>query len=107
MVLRRRWVTAGFPAPGWTRSPYRRRPAPGAELTREAGGLWLSDAPGQEIPPHELDVRQGHLEGSNVDPITAMVDMIEIQRAYAAVQKAMTTSHAATRTFTTQIGRLG
>jgi flagellar basal-body rod protein FlgG len=36
-----------------------------------------------------VKVLQGHLEGSNVDPVDAMVEMIEIQRAYSAVQRSV------------------
>ena len=37
----------------------------------------------------EVKVLQGHLEGSNVDPVDAMVEMIEIQRAYSAIQRSV------------------
>ena len=59
------------------------------------------------MPDEEVRVRQGHLEESNVDSIGAMVEMIEIQRAYAAVQRSMITEDDVTRTITTEIGRLG
>ena len=36
-----------------------------------------------------MKVHQGHLEGSNVDPVSAMVEMIDIQRAYSAIQRSV------------------
>jgi flagellar basal-body rod protein FlgG len=48
------------------------------ELTGEAVNL-----AGQTRP----QVEQGYIEGSNVDPVTEMVRMIEINRAYEANQK--------------------
>ncbi len=34
-----------------------------------------------------LKVRQGFIEGSNVNPVKAMVNMIEVNRAYEANQE--------------------
>jgi flagellar basal-body rod protein FlgF len=50
-------------------------------------------------------VRQGALEESNVTPVSEMVDMISIQRAFTAVQKAMTTLDTARGIATTELGR--
>ena len=41
------------------------------------------------IRPEDRDIRQGNLEESNVGPLEGMVEMISIQRAYAAVEKAV------------------
>ena len=41
-------------------------------------------------------VRQGFLEASNVNPVTAMVDMIEVNRAYEANQKVIQAEDDAT-----------
>lgn len=76
-------------------------------LARAGGNLWMTDAPGSPVPPEEVSVRQGHLEESNVDPVGAMVEMIEIQRAYQAVQRSMQTHDGVMETITTQIGRVG
>lgn len=35
----------------------------------------------------ETMIRQGHVEGSNVDPVTALVEMVEVQRAYTALER--------------------
>ena len=82
--------------------------ARGDEAPRRAGAnLWIPPPDKEEIPAREVRVRQGHLEESNVNPVSALVEMIEIQRAYAAVQKSMQAVDGARGTITTEIGRLG
>lgn len=36
---------------------------------------------------HEVDIRQGMLEGSNVQPVTEMVSLIEMQRNFESAQR--------------------
>lgn len=78
-----------------------------SSLQRAGANLWMSDAPPSPVPADQVSVRQGHLEESNVDPVGAMVEMIEIQRAYQAVQRSMQTHDGVMETITTQIGRVG
>ncbi|MSU91799.1 flagellar hook-basal body complex protein [Rhodobacteraceae bacterium 2CG4] len=54
-------------------------------LTREDGVLFRSDAPVR--PAEEGAIRQGFLEGSNVNAVAEISRMIEVQRAYEAGQK--------------------
>jgi len=72
---------------------------------REGGGLFVPPAKRERVDPDTNPVRQGSLEDSNVNAISQMVDMISIQRTYAAVQKAMTTIDATRNTATTELGR--
>lgn len=61
-------------------------------LRVEGDGLYAGDEPATPALPGSLRVRQGHLEDPNVDPVLSLVDMIAVQRAYAAnvqVLKAM------------------
>ena len=58
--------------------------------TRQSGQAQI--AVGAERPT----VHQGFLEGSNVNPVTAMVDMIEVNRAYEANQKVIQAEDAST-----------
>lgn len=74
---------------------------------REGASLWVPPTDKEPVPDMEVHVRQGHLEGSNVDPVSALVEMIEIQRAYASVQRSMVTVDRVMETITTQIGRVG
>jgi flagellar basal-body rod protein FlgF len=60
-------------------------PEPGANLERESGVLFRTDA--ALVPSEESKVLQGHLEGSNVDAISQLTRMIEVQRAYEMGQK--------------------
>ena len=58
---------------------------PGANLQRESGVLFSTDAP--LLASENSKVLQGHLEGSNVDAIQQLTRMIEVQRAYEMGQK--------------------
>lgn len=83
------------------------RPAAEAILTREGDGLWRSEGGTEEIDSGATQVLQGALEDSNVAATSAMVEMIEIQRAYAAIQRSVQANDEASRTMSTQIGRIG
>jgi flagellar basal-body rod protein FlgF len=66
-------------------------PEPGADLTRETGVLFQTDA--ALAPSGDGLVLQGHLEGSNVDAISQLTRMIEVQRAYELGQKLLDMDH--------------
>jgi flagellar basal-body rod protein FlgG len=51
-------------------------------------------------------VRQGALEASNVNTLESMVDMIDIQRAYAAVNSSIKAVDGMMETIANQIGRV-
>lgn len=53
-------------------------------LTKMDDNLYTA---GSEALPYEGTVIQGYTEASNVNPVTAMVDMITVSRAYEANQK--------------------
>ena len=61
------------------------RPIDGLDLTREDGVMFRTDS-GIE-PVENGRILQGFLEGSNVDPISQIARMIEVQRAYELGQK--------------------
>jgi len=65
------------------------RPPDGATLQREEGVRFRSDLRPKRVEEGEVKVQQGHLEQSNVNPVTSMVEMIEIQRSYAALQRSV------------------
>jgi flagellar basal body rod protein FlgG len=60
-----------------------------SELQREGGLLFRTEGRTSPVEEGTFKVRQGHLEESNVDPVGALVDMIEIQRAYSALQRSV------------------
>ena len=74
-------------------------------LATEGSGLFIPPAKQQRIGPDARIVRQGALEQSNVTPISQMVDMISIQRAYSSVQKAVTTLDTVREIATTELAR--
>lgn len=64
-------------------------------LDKQGSSLWRTTEYSGEAEPIPLGeapkVRQGFLEGSNVNPVTEMVRMIEVNRAYEANQKSIQT----------------
>jgi flagellar basal body rod protein FlgG len=81
------------------------RVAAGVDLAHEGGTLFVPDASRRAVPPDQRDVRQGTLEESNVDSLGGLVDMIGVQRAYAAVQKSISVLDHVRETATTQLGK--
>ena len=78
---------------------------PGTELQHEAGTLFLPDPAREPQALEERRVHQGFLEDSNVSTIGSMVDLISIQRNYAAVQNAVSTLDGVRETISTQLGK--
>lgn len=64
---------------------------PEIRLAHEEGTLFVPDPAREEQPAGQRRVRQGHIEASNVETIGSLVDLISIQRNYAAVQRAVVT----------------
>ncbi|HEY0777627.1 MAG TPA: flagellar hook-basal body protein [Gemmatirosa sp.] len=81
-----------------------RAPA-GASLAHDGATRFIPDAARETVPPADRRVRQGFVEESNVTPIGAMVDMIAVQRAYASVQKAVSTIDAVRGIATSELGK--
>lgn len=77
----------------------------GTELTHAEGTLFLPDAARAPLAAENRIVRQGHLEDSNVNTVGSMVDLISIQRSYAAIQRTVTTLDDIRRTITTDLGK--
>jgi flagellar basal-body rod protein FlgF len=69
-------------------------PEPDADLERESGVLFRTDS--ALNPSEDGLVLQGHLEGSNVDAISQLTRMIEVQRAYEMGQKLLDMDHERT-----------
>jgi flagellar basal-body rod protein FlgF len=60
-------------------------------LRKVGGGLYQADQPA--APAEQSRVVQGMLEGSNVQPILEMTEMMATVRAYQAVQRLLDTHH--------------
>ncbi|BCV24128.1 flagellar hook-basal body protein [Gelria sp. Kuro-4] len=61
---------------------------PGVVLTKVGDSLYAAP---QALPPAAAPVVQGGLEGANVEPVEAMVELISAMRTYEAGQKAIQT----------------
>jgi flagellar basal body rod protein FlgG len=77
----------------------------GTELQHEGGTLFAPPAARQLVTPEARSVKQGYLESSNVNSINALVDMISVQRAYAAIQKAVITLDGIHGTAANELGK--
>ncbi len=65
-------------------------PTPPAWCTRDGNGLPGGQRPSPPTAAAEVTtVMQGHLEGSNVDPVRTLVDMIAAQRAFEVESKVL------------------
>ena len=64
------------------------------KLTHRGDSLMATDPdrPATDVPAKEIAVLQGHLEGSNVDPVRTLVDMIAAQRAFEVQSKMLQAS---------------
>ena len=56
-------------------------------LKKRGENLFVLEGEAQEIPVENPEIRQGHLELSNADPLEEMVNLIDIQREFEAIQK--------------------
>jgi flagellar basal body rod protein FlgG len=53
-------------------------------LSKEGGGRFIPDGPLVPVSMEGTQVRQGMIEEANLDPLLSTVDLLTIQRAYAA-----------------------
>ena len=58
-------------------------------LRRNGYGYFVPDPLVDGFTPEMIDIRQGFLESSNVEPIKEMIQMIELNRNYESCQKAI------------------
>lgn len=77
----------------------------GAALSRHDGSTVMSDKPGQLVQTFTQDtIRQGFVEGSNVDPIMEMTRLIMLQRAFEQAASAVSQTEDATSSTIRQLG---
>ncbi len=63
----------------------------GANPAHEGGIRFVPDASRQPIPLAERRIKQGHIEESNVNPMDAMTDMLNVLHRFGAAQKTIST----------------
>lgn len=78
---------------------------PTADLIKEGESLYRSADEGQAVAA--AGIIQGALEQSNVDAVTAMVEMIDVLRAYEANQKVLQAQDQTLEKAVNEVGRLG
>ncbi|RWU07166.1 MULTISPECIES: flagellar hook-basal body protein [unclassified Pseudodesulfovibrio] len=74
-------------------------------VERAGGNNYLAPVGVAEIPPEDLTVSQGFLEKGNVDVVTEMVAMIEVQRAFTMYTKMIQSDSEMDTKLITQVGR--
>ncbi|MFZ0706007.1 MAG: flagellar hook basal-body protein [Candidatus Korobacteraceae bacterium] len=67
--------------------------ASGTDLTPQGAATFSAPA-GAERPSNAVNVVQGALEGSNVDPVSAAVGLVVLQRNMGLLQQALTVFHS-------------
>lgn len=76
-------------------------------LEKEGANLFrLKEGAAQEQPLEMPDIKQGFLEGANVNIVSEMTEMIDLQRAYQSQQKAIQTSDELDQQSTSRVGKL-
>lgn len=66
----------------------------------------LYEGPQPPEEPQNYEVRQGYLEGSNVNPAAEMVDLIAVVRAYEAGQKVIQAVDSTLEKAANEVGRI-
>lgn len=81
-------------------------PADGQATPTREGGVYFQPVERPEQAVEGITVRQGHLEEANIDPVSSMVEMMEIQRAYSALQRSATVVDGMMDTAANRLGRV-
>lgn len=82
-------------------------PAREDALEHEEGSRFnVAASPLRELPLEEIRLVQGALEESNINPVSAMVEMLEVQRSFQSVERTIRTLDDVMATVTSRLGRL-
>jgi flagellar basal-body rod protein FlgF len=75
-------------------------------MQHEAGGRFrVPEDQIRPLKPEDSEIRQGFVEESNQGAVEGMIEMIQVQRAHAAVERALEALDGALRTVVNEIGR--
>ncbi|MFN8582724.1 MAG: flagellar hook-basal body protein [Gemmatimonadaceae bacterium] len=75
-------------------------------LTHAEGTHFVPDGTTQSVAIADRNVKQGAIEESNVNTVSALVDLIEIQRNYAFAQRVLTTLDGIRSTISNDLGKV-
>ncbi|RMH17418.1 MAG: flagellar hook-basal body complex protein [Gemmatimonadetes bacterium] len=81
-------------------------PGGGTRLERRDGLYFVPDGAGRRLPQDEIAMKGGHLEQSNVDPVGALVELLDIQRAYSATLRTAQVLDGVMETTARDLGRV-
>jgi len=73
-------------------------------LSKDGSNLYRNDSNLAELPATSASLKQGMLEGSNVQPITQITRLIEINQAYSAVSTMMSSTASLSNTAIQRLG---
>lgn len=76
-----------------------------AVLEKGGDGLYRNRSNSQPTDATDVQIRQGMLEGSNVNPLLEITNLIEIQRAYESVSRMIENAHDLSRRSVERLGR--
>ena len=74
-------------------------------LSKDGDGLYRNRSNAQTIEATGAKIRQGALEGSNVNPLIEITNLIEIQRAYESVSRMIDNTNDLSRRAVERLGR--
>jgi flagellar basal-body rod protein FlgF len=77
----------------------------GRTLEHQGNSLLIPPDVRTSVAAGDRDVQQGVIEDSNVDSLGSMVDMLGVQRAYAAVEKSISVLDHVRETATSELGK--
>jgi flagellar basal-body rod protein FlgF len=77
-----------------------------AALEKDGDGLYRNASNAQPVAATDTRVRQGMLEGSNVNPILEITNLIEINRAYESVTRMIENANDLSRRSVERLGRV-
>jgi len=82
------------------------QPRESGTLVKEGAGRFVAQGPLDPIADGTTRVRQGAVEEPNFDPLLSMVDLVSIQRAYAANIDALKAMDSVLATVTGEVGKV-
>jgi flagellar basal body rod protein FlgG len=75
-------------------------------LLKEGAGHYVPAGPLRDVADGAVRVRQGAIEEANLDPVLAMVDLVTIQRAFAANIEALRAMDSVLGTVVGEVGKV-
>lgn len=75
-------------------------------LSKDGDGLYRNRSNAQTIEATGAKIRQGALEGSNVNPLIEITNLVEIQRAYESVSRMIDNTNDLSRRAVERLGRV-